>query len=219
MKKAGGTYYVKAYAILKGNIKTKEIGRLSVECQDYKDSENKIRIIRVKRSDETDYAPFSAEQKVELINRINTYYKQAFIKFELDTENYNDTLTIQKSSEEVVDKTTVRAIYKSLSKEENVYYILICSRGKNTNNGSGGYPPARIAMLFQPLEATPVHELGHNLGLQHTFENQDDQKATICKVGNRKLPTGSTKNIMDYTGIPDKRRYFFLYQINHLKTK
>jgi hypothetical protein len=38
-------------------------------------------------------------------------------------------------------------------------------------------------------------------------------------VGNRKLDKGITKNIMDYSGDQDERRFFFLYQIKHLKTK
>jgi predicted Zn-dependent protease len=65
------------------------------------------------------------------------------------------------------------------------------------------------SIIFNNSSITATHELGHNLGLQHTFEN----------VGSRKLPERSTKNIMDYSGSPDMRRYFFLYQIKHLKTK
>ncbi|GHT29139.1 hypothetical protein FACS189432_08030 [Bacteroidia bacterium] len=67
--------------------------------------------------------------------------------------------------------------------------------------------------------------MGHNLGLQHTFKLDTDEDVEnengVCKRGNRILPQHSTKNIMDYTydNEPDNRRFFFKYQIDHLKNK
>jgi hypothetical protein len=73
-----------------------------------------------------------------------------------------------------------------------------------------------------------AHELGHNLGLQHTFNTKlTFQQATqgryinILYNDNRILiPITTTRNLMDYPKSKDTDthlRYFFKYQIEHLK--
>jgi hypothetical protein len=74
------------------------------------------------------------------------------------------------------------------------------------------------SIIFNNSSITATHELGHNLGLQHIFDNKDDNEANICKIGNRILNKLATKNIMDYIYAGgEHRRYFFKYQIDHLK--
>jgi hypothetical protein len=97
--------------------------------------------------------------------------------------------------------------------------LFICSQSKNTENGMGVLS-GHYSVLFKQSGATPSHELGHNLGLQHTFENDRDIEKNVCKIGNRKLGKLTTKNIMDYIYAGEEhRRYFFKYQIDHLKNK
>jgi hypothetical protein len=214
-----GTYIINAYSYQKGNIKTL-IGRLKVESKEYIKSKI-VRIIRVRRGDESDYAPFTDAQERELVEHINKYYKQAFIKFELDTGNYQDTLTITKSSNEEIDKLNndIYDLLPATQQKSDIYYLFICTQGNNVENGKGRLL-GHYSVLFKPSGATPLHELGHNLGLQHTFENKDDGKDNICKVGSRILGVRTTKNIMDYDYAGEEhRRYFFKYQIDHLKTK
>ncbi|MDR0604364.1 MAG: M12 family metallo-peptidase, partial [Bacteroidales bacterium] len=60
--------------------------------------------------------------------------------------------------------------------------------------------------------STVTHEIGHNLGLQHSFENDRDETANVCRVGTRIQQERTTRNIMDYqTGVTDDRCTFFLY--------
>jgi hypothetical protein len=217
--KSADTYIINAYSYQKGHIKTL-IGRLKVESQE-PTNQKIIRIIRVKRSDENDYAPFTDAQKRELINNVNIHYKQAFNEFELDTGDYQDTLTITKSSNDVINDLE-KDIYIKLPNDMQKtqwLYLFICSQGKNMENGKGRLP-GHYSVLFQPSGATPSHELGHNLGLQHTFENNGDTEENVCKVKGRVMERMKTKNIMDYIYAGEEhRRYFFKYQIDHLKGK
>jgi hypothetical protein len=213
-------YTVNAYSIQKGNIKTL-IGRLKVESQEYQDVK-KIRIIRIKRSDEKDYYPFTVSQKKELVNNINEYYKQAFLQFELDNSNYQDTLTIRQTSMEEV--SSLNSIYKDLPEEKDktsIYHIFVSNQVPGSIIEGAAHINSNVSILYQPTALNAIHELGHDLGLQHTFDNKNDGKEKVCIVGLRILPEYSTKNIMDYSyaNESDHRYYFFLYQINHLKNK
>jgi hypothetical protein len=218
--KEAATYIINAYSYQKGITGKILIGQLKIESQG-STTQKKIRIIRIKRSDENDYASFTDTQKSELMENINKYYKQAFIKFELDTDTYQDTLTISKSSNEAITDLS-EDIYKKLPGDVQTtawYYLFICSQGKNTESGKGKLP-GHYSVLFNPSGATPSHELGHNLGLQHTFENDRDNEENVCKVGDRKLEKLTTKNIMDYDYAgEDNRHLFFKYQIDYLKVK
>jgi hypothetical protein len=217
-----GTYTINAFSIKKGGTVEVLVGKLTVEAKNMTNTLKKVRIIRVRRSDEADYQPFDDEQKNNLITELNKYYKQAFLKFELDDGQHQDTLTIRKSLNEII-KSPENDCYKLLpSKEQktNVHYLFICSRGGNSERTRGiGIMVNNMAVLFNPDGATPSHEIGHNLGLQHTFEKTNDNLDGACRVGKRQLSESSTNNIMDYVGTRDNRCIFFLYQINHLKNK
>jgi hypothetical protein len=222
---SAGTYTIKAYAILKGNIRTDIIGQLQIECQDLRPTKI-VRIFRVRRSDETAYPQFDNTSKINLIDMLNKYYKQAFIKFELDNMAYSDELTISKSSTEVINNSE-REVFNLLpqnqkSLDANTYYIFICTRGGNSPEEKGLSPVvSHFSVLFKPEAASPAHEMGHNLGLQHTFKDKDtdDTRNGACKLLNRSINKHNTYNIMDYSYGDDNRHSFFKYQIDHLKTK
>jgi hypothetical protein len=106
-----------------------------------------------------------------------------------------------------------------IAPDTSYYYIFICSPSPNESNKGLGLMPGKLSIVYNNSPITATHEMGHNLGLQHTFENDKDSNSGVCRVDKRILPQGYTKNIMDYTGKPDLRRYFFLYQIDQLKNK
>jgi hypothetical protein len=219
---ADATFSITAYAIQKGNIETK-IGQLNIRSKVLSDPK-KVRIIHVRRSDETEYTSFSEDQKTNLINTLNEYYKQTFIRFELDNTTYQNTYTIAKTKNDKIDNLWNDLYNPYPSKEDGAYHIFICSQGnKNIEAGIGGLV-ANYSVLFNPNTVTPAHELGHNLGLQHTFppegnEVNKDGDPGVCRVSNKYIEKSKTKNIMDYSGAPDLRKLFFKYQIEHLKDR
>jgi predicted Zn-dependent protease len=209
-----GTYVVKAYAILEGDIK-KEIGRLKIESKEV--IKKKVRIIRTKRRSEVDYISFTSEQKNALIKQVNEYYKQAFIEFELNLTNYQDTITIMTDSVISSSKNDVFEHLPNDQRTDEEYYIFICSRAIEQSTNGLGQLLGKLSIIYNNSAKTASHELGHNLGLQHTFDNNNDNTIGVCKVSNRTLDKYTTKNIMDYPQGQDNRFLFFLYQINYLK--
>lgn len=219
-----GSYYINAYLLNTSEMNKLQTGKLKVEVQPVKTLFNKIQIIRVRRSDED---TFPVVNKSLLINQINTLYRQSFLQFELDPADYRDTLTINQTKN---DRIYLKNISIARKYENNIYYILILNeKGINSNSGEVNSPlnsksNVNISILLgNTNEDVASHELGHNLGLLHTFEKETEALADylILKHENRILPPKfSTRNIMDYIyqgTSSSHRRYFFKYQIDYLK--
>jgi hypothetical protein len=207
-------------------------GKLKIDCRDFKPAK-KLRIIRVKRQDESSYPP--PVNKTQLVNDVNKLYRQSFTQFELDNEAaYNDTLTIQKTSLDALNIEYFNTI--GLKYESEIYYLYVVSSGVNVDQGEANMPHIAFSGYPENLTKTLVlfgntdydnaaHELGHVLGFKHTFEpyktNEEVNYINVLTHKNRKvIDLYSTRNIMDYIyqGEPvTQRRYFFKYQIDHLK--
>lgn len=223
-----GDYDINAYLINQTGQETL-IGKLKVESKNLKKTK-KIRIIHVKRKDENSFPVINKEQ---LVSDINKYYKQAFNQFELDNKKYIDTLTIIKTKNDLINvqyfKDSINWQFRDNDNEENynIHYIFVLNnKGINTNNGQANTPydnsMEKVSVVLGAMHPNvAAHELGHNLGLQHTFESRPNIHTYpyILSHKNRILINrGTTKNIMDY-GLTNEniRRYFFKYQIEHLK--
>jgi hypothetical protein len=219
---ATGTYEINAYLINQAEQETL-IGKLKVESQNLKQVK-KVRIIRVKRKDENSYPAVNKEQ---LISDINKYYKQTFNQFALDNKIYIDTLTIRKTNNDLIDVRYFKdSINWQFNNDDNMHYIFVLnSQGINTNNGQANIPYSNgIKKVSMVLGATRpdivAHEVGHNLGLLHTFEDKPDSYTHPYILNHKSrvlINRGTTKNIMDYNRVNENiRRYFFKYQIEHL---
>jgi hypothetical protein len=130
-------------------------------------------------------------------------------------------LTINQTRNDRIELTYFR---KSITWDYNdvTYYVFILNeKGINSNSGEANFPVnsesnVNISILLgNKNEDVASHELGHNLGLLHTFEREPERLANylILKHENRILPPEfSTRNIMDYIyqgTSPSHRRYFF----------
>ena len=72
-----------------------------------------------------------------------------------------------------------------------------------------------------------AHEIGHNLGLDHTFDTntpeigaRNNLGTILYNDGRKFIPRNTTRNIMDYIyqrELPDHRRFFYKYQIDFLR--
>ena len=87
---------------------------------------------------------------------------------------------------------------------------------------NGVYTQGRVSVLLGTMHRSDVaHELGHNLGLQHTWQSGNYPSFVLSHTDRPQLiPQYTSKNIMDYrksTDGNDFLRYFFKYQIEHLK--
>lgn len=190
-------------------------GRLDVEVRDVSNPK-KVRIIRVKRDDETEYIQFSNQDKEALIDKINSLYKQSFILFEHDA-GYHDIMRVDETTEQLIDLATLRTqMGRQIPGGETlgIHYIYLCTQGVNRGRGIGAVGGKTSVIFINDDDRdnisisnkyrTFAHELGHNFGLRHTFAPQ---------VNGRELRMGSTKNIMDYFIGTDLRKYFLRYQI------
>lgn len=232
----GSDFMINAYLMHKGSSEKLLIGCLNIETKIMPFEKKKLRIIRVKRNDEAVHFPVSREDKEDLIRNINEYYNQAFIRFEEDRPGYQDTLTINLSTQNrIIDiKKYLYDILPFEQQNPEVYYIFICSKIKEGQKGIGGTPgnysalflplnpkvPLLPGSLFEDYYATAAHELGHNLGLLHTFRDRYSGirwEGRIVNMEGRHLNKLNTENIMDYTYLgSDPRYHFFKFQIDFL---
>ena len=220
--------YVDAYAVDKLSKSENWVGRLKIENRELPKQDKIIQIIRVRRGGEKEYPIFTKEQKTKLIHTLNEYYSQAFIKFKEDPDKYDDELAISKPINKKIESVK-GDIYNKISdnrKKSSTYYLFLCNKGDEDDfNGQGGMNANYALVYKENLEgfATTPHELGHNLGLEHVFENKYNDPEFVKMTGkngrSRVLPQYSTLNIMDYLSFPavDNRKHFFWYQIEYLK--
>jgi hypothetical protein len=123
----------------------------------------------------------------------------------LDPKKHKDILTINQTKNDRIELKNISITRK---------YDLPINSNLNVNIS---------ILLGNTNEDVASHELGHNLGLLHTFEKETERLAgyLILKHENRILPPEfSTRNIMDYIyqgTSSSHRRYFFKYQIDYLK--
>jgi hypothetical protein len=185
-------------------------GKLKVEVkkipEDNDDKIKKVRIIRVKRSNEDSLFSFSPEDKRNLLDSINMYFKQGFVRFKEDTD-YQDSLIVNFSTNDSVTSPRLQfhnILPSSEQNAANVSYIFLCSQGINKQNGMA---LGNSIVLFVRNPVTATHELGHRLGLRDIWTDRNG------------ISQASTKNIMDYPvqGERERRKHFFYFQIKIIK--
>lgn len=167
---------------------------------------------------------YSSKNIDDILNYLNLKsYNQAFRKWELAidkggidsldiTTNYNNSTSSFKLNTTVVDSLV--ETYKIKNEiNKNYYYVFITNLLVSNSNGEqiAGRVYQRIgsniAAVFNGSKvSTYTHELGHNLGLYHTFSESDNN--------NRLIPKGATTNYMDYSFT---RNMFFIFQIKTMK--
>ena len=184
-------------------------GKLAMLCKKEKIC-SKIKFIIVKKND-TEIP--NVDIKMAL-NTINEYYKQANIKF-IPSENFIDTLRLSQSS--VFNCSSAQNKYERF--EKNTIHIFICDKENGTQNGAGMFPSKQrnfgIAYVnFCDNYVTIVHEIGHCLGLPHTFEKECSSDKNCMKPIT--MEKYSTKNIMDYFENKENRKYLFKNQIEYI---
>ena len=154
---------------------------------------------------------------IKALNLLNEYYKQANIHFEAAT-NLLDTIHLKDSV--ILNCSSAQKYYKSFDPE--TYHLFICNQNNGNNNGAG-LPPSKnrnygIAYVnFSDNYVTLVHEIGHCLGLPHTFESKDTNQMNYME--SVKIKKYSTKNIMDYFENEDNRKYLFKNQMMFIYNK
>ncbi|NLU40561.1 MAG: hypothetical protein GXX78_16910 [Bacteroidales bacterium] len=208
-------YNIDAYSISKQNEKVK-IGQMKVIAANMNIANKKICFVRVKRSDEADYYPFLPEDRTNMINQINQYYKQSLVQFEHCEEKYRDTITVSINRNTIIDNSNFSNIIEQYSeRNQNYFYIFLFSKGNNSESGMASIQRRTVILFPSGIQAlvTSSHELGHNFGLPHVFESTTNH--TLPKMRAPFHDKWSTHNIMDYTN-GQERKYFWKYQIEHI---
>ncbi len=172
--------------------------------------------------------------KQEILNYLNNNsHNQLHVKWELaqPSVNYIDTLDISSDyilnpngltftkSTNILNYLKNKYIAKYQinveSNPENQYFFVtnltnVMSQSGGISggiNGTGGNSGAFFVSILNKFYVYS-HELGHGLGLNHTFENN----------GSKNIPQGKTSNFMDYNSSYDTWfRYQYLRILNNIK--
>ena len=204
------------------NKRTKQlIGKLEVERRDKKKA-GVIQFVIVKMDNDKEFLSINPDN---VIKDINTIYAQAGIYFQhtkmIDTLFVNNKEWDTKSLAVLVDLYHQRM---TGSLNNDLLYIFYSTRNSEvTQNGVSFMPNLEYGrnICVHNLQASTIcHEIGHSMGLFHTFEypkkdNTRNISDKCCMICSSPINKYSTKNIMDYYQINDERLYFFKYQINH----
>jgi len=170
-----------------------------------------IVFVRIKH-DATDFATFDKTSTLSLLNSYS--YNQTYIKWEntiTDTLNVTNDYNIHPlqytSSTRIINR--VISLYDDINTlDPSKYYVFITDiTSSNTQGNIAGralsFDTNKLILFKHRGLKTIIHEIGHCLGLKHTFDD------TILEETSK----GTTKSFMDYSS---QRNMFFLYQLNHL---
>ncbi|MDR2145968.1 MAG: hypothetical protein LBE91_05880 [Tannerella sp.] len=179
---------------------------------------NRSAISGIKGSEETNLKRFlqqayvKADIKVVEINLTgNTSYSNLCIDA-LKGDGIKDTFDYKTHGSSALINILKQGVGTSYNPDQ--YKIFFIPDPANTVNGFSSVIENRFTVCFSGAnESTPIHELGHALGLQHTFYGNPDQGARYT------YEDGKTDNIMDYSHHVDvNRQSFFHWQWQVLNT-
>ena len=199
-------------------------GKLEVECRPMK-TIGTIKVYSAKRYDEDKYPTINQDEILEFVNK---YYVQAGVRFDLDSTAVALFEIKTKSIKEVlnIEQDFINETIRKKDKNNPIPYFrengiskLYLLTDNHITNKLGGHTNGQSAqgygwtyvLLENKNYIVIVHELGHVLGLPHTFiqDRKDNLSNTINK--------NSTINVMDYeSAYTNHRKLFYKYQINHI---
>ncbi len=200
------------YTITAYDQSNEVVGKINVVLGKIRETKE-IVLVRVKH-DNNGYANYNIGQTINLLNQES--YNQAYLNWNNTTTDTLNITTQYTANPSLFNSSSKGAIdnIKDIYEENHTvkvekYYVFVtdirvtkdegnvAGRAENFNTNS-------LVLLKDRGTKTIIHELGHCLGMQHTFS--DGQ-------GVRKIPKGTTNSFMDYS---TKRNMFFLFQLEHL---